>query len=103
MTFHADKVEVQDWLVQPVAADAVADVLVQEVLKPSNESRVLITGPEQIRLPDLTRRLLDARGDSLPVHTTEPHFPELKEGVLLAPAEARVVGPDVEGWLSTVN
>lgn len=46
MTFHADKVEVQDWLVQPVAADAVADVLVQEVLKPSNESRVLITGPE---------------------------------------------------------
>lgn len=103
VTFHADKVEVQDWLVQPVAADAVADVLVQEVLEPSNESRVLITGPEQIRLPDLTRRLLDARGDSRPVHTTEPHFPELKEGVLLAPAEARVVGPDVEGWLSTVN
>lgn len=101
--FHDDRVEVQDWLLQPIAADTVADILVGEVLEPSNARRILITGPEQIRLPELTRRRLEKLGDTRPVQTTEPYLPELSEGVLLAPAEARVLGPDVEGWLATLT
>jgi uncharacterized protein YbjT (DUF2867 family) len=103
VTFHDDRVEVQDWLVQPVAADSVAAALVQEALEPSGAERVLLTGPEQIHLPELTRRRLEALGDSRPVHKTEPYLPELAEGVLLAPAEAQVVGPNVEEWLAALT
>ncbi|ASU79013.1 nucleoside-diphosphate sugar epimerase [Actinopolyspora erythraea] len=102
VAFHDDRVEVQDWLVQPIAADTVADVLVQEVLERSGSQRVLVTGPETIRLPELARRRLEALGDQRPVHVTEPYLPELAQGVLRAPAEAKVLGPNVEEWLATL-
>lgn len=103
VTFRDDRVEVRDWLLQPVAADAVADALVQEVLAPSGRRQVLITGPERVRLAELTRRYLRARGDERPVHALDPQLPELADGALVAPDEAAVVGPGVEEWLGTVR
>lgn len=94
-----DAVEVQDWLVQPVAVDAVAQVLVREALTPSGDEVVVLAGPARVRLPELTERFLRASGDARPVRTVESPLPELAQGVLLAPAGATILEPDLEGWL----
>lgn len=103
VTFHENEVLVQDWLVQPVAADTVADVLVQKATSPSSESLVSITGPEKIRLPELTRRMLETLGDRRPVRSTKPPLAALSDGVLLAAEDAKVMGPDVDTWLGSLR
>lgn len=104
VTFRDDEVLVEDWLIQPVAADTVADVLVEEALgqTPTSTTRA-ITGPEVIRLPDLTAKLLNRLGDPRLVRVTPPSLPALSEGVLLAPDHAAVVGPNVDTWLHTIG
>lgn len=99
VTFANEYVEVEDWLIQPVAADTVADALARLALNPDSPATRTITGPEMIRLPDLTRRLMERLGDPRPVRPSDPALPALAEGVLLATADAEVVGPDIEGWL----
>ncbi len=103
VVFHDDRVEVQDWLVQPVAADTVADVLVREALDTSGGGQVLIAGPERIRLPELARRRLKTLGDERPVHAIEPDLPVLAEGALLAWERAKVMGPGLEEWLASLR
>ena len=103
VTFRDDEVLVQDWLVQPVAADTVADVLAREATSPPSESVVSITGPEEIRLPELTGRVLETLEDRRPVRATEPALAALSDGVLLAPEYAEVVGPDVDTWLGSLK
>jgi hypothetical protein len=93
-----DEVTVEDWLIQPVAADTVADVLVEAALGQSRAPRT-ITGPQRIRLPELTAKLLAARGDDRPVRAVQPPLPALAAGALLAPDRAIVLGPDIETWL----
>ncbi|GAB3245372.1 SDR family oxidoreductase [Arthrobacter pigmenti] len=103
VSFEDNGVRVEDWLVQPVAADTVAEVLVEAALaNPGTRTRT-ITGPEEIRLPDLTTKLLDRLGDARPVRATAASLPELSEGILLAPDHATVLGPDINTWLDTVN
>jgi len=103
VTFHDQRVEVQDWLVQPIAADTVAEVLVHEAVQPSGRQRILVTGPERIRLPELARRRLAALDDPRPVQVIEPYLPELARGVLAAPTDAKVLGPNLEEWLATLR
>jgi uncharacterized protein YbjT (DUF2867 family) len=103
VTFQDDEVDAEDWLIQPVAADAVADVLVETALAEPRTPTRTITGPEAIRLPDLTARLLERLGDPRPVRVTAPALPSLSEGVLLAPESAAVLEPDVNAWLQTVD
>lgn len=97
--FAEDSVTVADWLVQPVAADAVAEVVVDACVGEFAGARIELGGPETVRLPELTARLLAARGDGRPVKTVPPVLPALGEGVLLAPPSARLVGPTVAEWL----
>lgn len=92
-------VTVQDWFVQPIAVDAVAEVLVREAERTTARD-VTIAGPEPIRLPDLVRRILAARHDARPVSVVEAPLPGFSNGALLAPAGAEILGPDVAGWLS---
>ena len=99
VTQSDDQVRVEDWLVQPVAVDEVARVLV-EASSGSVRDRQ-IAGPERVHLPDLTRQLLQAKGDVRPVVVTAPGLPELAQGVLLAPRGAELLGPDVARWVST--
>jgi uncharacterized protein YbjT (DUF2867 family) len=99
VTPEEDRVEVQDWLIQPVAVDAVAEVMVEAALGVAQETTRTITGSEQIRLPELTARLLERHGDPRPVRAIAPVLAALAEGVLLAPPDAEIVGPDVETWL----
>jgi uncharacterized protein YbjT (DUF2867 family) len=95
------EVVAQDWLIQPIAADTVADVLVEAALAQTRTPRT-ITGPHAIRLPQLTAKFLALQGDTRRVHTVRPVLPELASGALLAPHHAAVLGPDVDTWLQTL-
>ena len=99
VTQSDDQVRVEDWLVQPIAVDEVARVLVEASSGSARDRQ--IAGPERIHLPDLTRQLLQAKGDLRPVVVTAPGLPALAQGVLLAPRGAELLGPDVARWVST--
>ncbi|MGY5764264.1 SDR family oxidoreductase [Brachybacterium sp. DNPG3] len=108
VTEHEDRIEVQDWLIQPVAVQSVAEVLVEcavrAVADPAAASDPLaardrqVAGPEPIRLPDLTALHLEAVGDARPIERTHPPVPELESGVLLAPTGAELLGPTPGAW-----
>lgn len=98
VSFTDHGVIVEDWLIQPIAADTVADVLVEAALGQTHTPR-RITGPQTIRLPELVSKLLARRGDSRRVRAVQPAIAALATGVLAAPEQAIVVGPDVETWL----
>jgi uncharacterized protein YbjT (DUF2867 family) len=95
------EVVVQDWLIQPIAVDTVADVLVEAALGQTHAPRT-ITGPHAIRLPELTSKLLARQGDSRSVRAVQPALGALATGALLAGDGAIVVGPDVDTWLRTL-
>lgn len=96
-----NEVVVEDWLIQPIAADTVADVLVEAALGQTHTPRT-ITGPDPIRLPELTSKLLIQQGDPRQVRAVEPAVAALGAGALLAGDRAVVVGPDVDTWLHTL-
>jgi nucleoside-diphosphate-sugar epimerase len=98
VTSTANEVLVQDWLIQPVAADTVADVLVEAALAQTRGPRT-ITGPHAVRLPTLTSKLLAMQGDSRRVRAVPPAVTALAVGALLAPDHAIALGPDVDTWL----
>lgn len=98
---HDGEVVVQDWLIQPVAADTVADVLVEAALGQTHPPRT-ITGPQAIRLPELTSKLLVRQGDDRRVRAVQPALGALGTGALLASDGAIVLGPDVDTWLHSL-
>lgn len=97
----AHEVIVEDWLIQPIAADTVADVLVEAALGQIHTPRT-IAGPDAIRLPELTSKLLVQQGDNRQVRAVEPAVAALGAGALLASGHAVIVGPDVDTWLQTL-
>jgi uncharacterized protein YbjT (DUF2867 family) len=101
VTCSDDEVVVEDWLIQPIAADTVADVLVEAALGQTHKPHT-ITGPHPIRLPDLTAKLLAQQGDCRRVRTVQPALNGLAAGALLASDHAVVLGPDVDTWLHTL-
>jgi uncharacterized protein YbjT (DUF2867 family) len=101
VTGNDGEVIVEDWLIQPIAADTVADVLVEAALGQIHSPRT-ITGPDVMRLPDLTSKLLARQGDGRRVRAVQPQLPGLAAGALLATDGARVIGPDIETWLHTL-
>jgi uncharacterized protein YbjT (DUF2867 family) len=101
VSYRDDEVVVQDWLIQPIAADTVADVLVEAALGQTHPPRT-ITGPRPLRLPDLTARVLARHGDDRRVRAVPPPHVPLGTGALLASDRAIVLGPDLETWLDTV-
>jgi uncharacterized protein YbjT (DUF2867 family) len=95
------EVVAEDWLIQPIAVDTVADVLVEAALGQTRTPRT-ITGPQDIRLPELTSKLLALQGDGRRVRIVQPALTALAGGALLAPNHAMVLGPDIATWLDTV-
>lgn len=95
-------VAVEDWLIQPIAADTVADVLAEAALSQTRTPRT-ITGPQAIRLPELVSRLLALRDGIHSVRAVQPALAALADGALLAPEHAIVLGPDVETWLRSLS
>lgn len=96
VTEHADRVEVEDWLIQPIAVASLAKILVATARdrQPWRE----VAGPSSMRLPDLTTLYLEAIGDSRKVVPVPAALPELAEGILLAPEGAELHGPEVSEW-----
>ena len=89
-------VKVHNWLIQPIAVETVAKVLVQTAAeRPRNRQ---IAGPEQIWLPELTQTYLHAIGDRREVSVVDPVLDALAEGVLRAPKNAELLGPTVAQW-----
>jgi uncharacterized protein YbjT (DUF2867 family) len=95
-----DEVIVQDWLIQPIAADTVADVLVEAAIGQRRAPRT-ITGPQEVRLPELTSKLLALQGDRRRVRTVQPSLAALSGGALLAPDYAVMLGPNIDAWLNS--
>lgn len=95
------EVIVEDRLVQPIAADTAADVLVETALGQAHAPRT-ITGPNVIRLPELTTKLLAQQGDNRRVRSVQPAVAAFATGAFLAPDGAIVLGPDFDTWLSTM-
>jgi uncharacterized protein YbjT (DUF2867 family) len=102
VSYHDREVVVENWLIQPVAADTVADVLVEAALSQTRTPRT-VTGPQPIRLPELTSKLLASQDDGRRVRAVQPTLTGLAEGALLAPDYATVLGPDIDTWLETVS
>ncbi|OBA80325.1 NmrA family protein [Mycobacterium sp. 1164966.3] len=100
VTFNKRDVLVEDWLIQPIAADTVADVLVETALGQTH-APLTVTGPRDLRLPELTSKVLSRYGDDRRVRAVEPALPAFGAGALRAPGHAIVLGPDLDGWLGT--
>lgn len=100
VTLHENRVEAQDWSIQPIALTAVARELVDAATS-VGAGDVSVAGPEPMRLPELTRRYLVARGDDRPVTPTPPSLPAFGDGALLPRPDATLFGPALAEWLAT--
>jgi uncharacterized protein YbjT (DUF2867 family) len=87
---------------QPMAADDVARALARVAVDAPLNGMIEIAGPEQFRLDELVRRLLETLDDSREV-ITDPQACFFgiapSERALLPEADARIGQTDFENWL----
>jgi uncharacterized protein YbjT (DUF2867 family) len=69
---HGDTAVLSDVLMQPIAARDVSSALADAAVAAPVNGVIEVAGPEPLRLDDLARRLLAARGDTRTV-VTDPH------------------------------
>ena len=69
---RGDTTVLSDVLMQPIAAADVSAALADAAVAPAGDAIIEVAGPETLRLDDLARRLLAARGDARTVQT-DPH------------------------------
>ena len=103
VTAREDEVLVEDWLMQPVSAASVADVLVETALGNEVAPMKTIAGPEVSGLPELAAKLLAHHGDRRPVRALPSQLAAFGAGALVAPDDAAIIGPDIDSWLLTGN
>ena len=97
-------VQVQDWAMQPSSAASIAAFLVKTAAAESLPEKIIeVAGPEKMNLPDMTKRYLQAKGDTREVVTVDAALPALKEGSLYPPEGADIVGPKLEVWLKELS
>jgi uncharacterized protein YbjT (DUF2867 family) len=66
---EGNAVRLSSVLMQPVAADDVAEIIIGAVMAPPRNGTVELAGPERFRLDELARRLLQAEHDQRTVTT----------------------------------
>jgi pimeloyl-ACP methyl ester carboxylesterase len=96
-------VRVPPVLVQPEAADDVAAALADAAVSAPVNGIVEIAGPEPYRLDEITRRVLDANGDTRQVvadRRARYFGAELDEDSLMPGADARIAPTRLEDWLN---
>jgi uncharacterized protein YbjT (DUF2867 family) len=103
LSTEGDTVHLPPVLIQPEAADDVAAALAEVALGEPVNGIVELAGPEQFRLDELARRVLEAKNDPRPV-TTDVHArysgAELDERSLVPGENARIAPTRFEDWLS---
>lgn len=97
-----DTVRLAPVLVQPIAADDVATAMAQISVGAPLNGIVEVAGPEQFRLDELIRRVLNARQDPRRV-IADPHAPyfggQLDEHTLVPGDNAQLGDTRFEDWL----
>jgi uncharacterized protein YbjT (DUF2867 family) len=97
-----DTVRLPPALIQPMAADDVAGALARVAVDAPLNDVVEVAGPEQFRLDDLIRDVLQARNDPREV-VTDPNARYFgiapRERTLLPGQAARITGTRLEEWL----
>jgi uncharacterized protein YbjT (DUF2867 family) len=90
-------------LIQPMAADDVASALGRVAIGPPLNRTVEIAGPEQFRLNELVRRVLEARNDprEVVIDAHAAFFGISPTERSLLPADDALIGPTrLEDWLN---
>jgi uncharacterized protein YbjT (DUF2867 family) len=93
-------VQVVDALIRPVAADSVAQRLVDIATGPPHRELVELTGPETMRLPALTAAVLRHRGERRTVSAGAARTPRSANGSMLPGDDVEVAGPTLQQWLA---
>lgn len=88
---------------QPIAADDVAEVLVELALSDPLDGSVEIAGPEPLLIDEVARRIVEARGDTLRIERDpKPTYfgAPIEADTLLPSGDFRATATDLETWLS---
>jgi uncharacterized protein YbjT (DUF2867 family) len=96
-------VRLSNALVQPMAAEAVANAVARTAVGEPINGTIEIAGPEQFALDELIRMGLSFRGDPREVVAdpdTRYYGAHLEERVLLPSADALTLDPRFEDWLA---
>jgi uncharacterized protein YbjT (DUF2867 family) len=100
---EGDTVRVPPVLIQPMAAEDVADTLCDVVLAPPTNGTVEVGGPEQFRFDDLMREVLQDANDPRQVvadHDARYFGAALDQRTLVCDDDARVTSTRLKEWLS---
>ena len=101
-----DTVRLAPVLIQPMAADDVANAVATVTLGPPTNGIVEVAGPQEFRLHELVGRALSERHDPREV-VADPHAlyfgTELHEHTLLPAADAQLAETRFDDWLSQAN
>ena len=102
LSTEGNKVRMPPVLIQPMAADDVANALVGVAMSPGVNGTVEIGGPEQFRLDEIVRRDLAKRRDPREV-VSDPHARyygiQVSEGMLVPGNDAQLGETRFEDWL----
>ena len=100
---EGDTVRLSPALIQPMAAEDVADAVAEVAMGSPVNGTVEVAGPEQFRLDEFVRHGLSAYGDKREV-VTDVHGryfgTELKERTLVAGDDVRLAPTRFDDWLS---
>lgn len=100
---EGNTVRVASVLIQPMAADDVANAVCTIAEGSPVDGTIEVAGPQQFRLDDLIRRTLGARRDSRQV-IADPHAlyfgAELHERTLVPGGDARLAATRFDDWLA---
>ena len=100
-----DQVSIPPVLIQPIAADDVANVVARVAAHAPVNGTHEIAGPEQFRFDEFIRRGLDARNDPRNV-LADVHAPyfgaEIAERTLLPEGDAEICPTTFDDWLALV-
>jgi uncharacterized protein YbjT (DUF2867 family) len=99
---EGNTVRLSDVLMQPVAADDVAETLASAVVAPPRNGTVELAGPERLRLDELARRLLQAEHDHRMVTTDHNagYFGAKVNDQSLVPSGGSLIGnTHFQSWL----
>lgn len=87
--------------IQPVALDAVADVIAEAATGTRVGALHEVAGPEVTTLWDMTAQLPDKRVTPIPLRIPSRYGRAFRDGTLLPSAGIEVVGPRYAEWLNT--